>query len=222
MAAAATSRLLSLLAEDDHALQVRLAAVLVCALAPAPLLRPFAPARARARPRPPSPPPPTQEHALRKLYDAIDTSWAESSEAVAQIEALAEDESMPADARHLAAAVGSKVGGGKGARMAAGVVSVACVLPVGAARTHTARAAAVQRRPPSFPPRSTTTSRSTARRCAWRWALGATLTLRATARSTLTRCWVRVGGSARGLGVLRECVRACVIARDARCLRPSS
>lgn len=50
-----------------------------------------------------------QEHALRKLHGVIDSAWAEASEQVAAIEALAEDESLPAPSRQLAAAVASKV-----------------------------------------------------------------------------------------------------------------
>jgi hypothetical protein len=48
-----------------------------------------------------------QEHALRKLHTLVDSNWAEASEFVAGIEALAEDEAF--GARQLAAAVASKV-----------------------------------------------------------------------------------------------------------------
>lgn len=50
-----------------------------------------------------------QEHALRKLYAIIDTAWAETSENVAEIEAIAEDDSFQPSVRHLAAAAASKV-----------------------------------------------------------------------------------------------------------------
>lgn len=44
-----------------------------------------------------------QEHALRRLYDLVDTHWAEAADSVAAIEALADAGSQ------LAAAVASKV-----------------------------------------------------------------------------------------------------------------
>lgn len=48
-----------------------------------------------------------QEHALRKLSALVDSNWAEASEVVAAVEALAEDASFAS--RHLAASVASKI-----------------------------------------------------------------------------------------------------------------
>ena len=64
-----------------------------------------------------------QEYALRSLHNVVDSTWAEASELIATIEALSEDESLPAASRQLAAAVASKVrrargrGGGWRARV---------------------------------------------------------------------------------------------------------
>jgi hypothetical protein len=80
--------------------------------------QPLPPSRVRALPVPPLPRPP-QEHALRKIYGMIDTAWAETSEVVAQIEALSEDGALPPTTRQLAAAVASKVSGRAGGRAAA-------------------------------------------------------------------------------------------------------
>jgi len=50
-----------------------------------------------------------QEHALRGLNGVVDSAWPEASELITTIEALSEDESLPAASRQLAAAVASKV-----------------------------------------------------------------------------------------------------------------
>ena len=49
----------------------------------------------------------TQQAALQKLHQVVDTHWVEVADAVAQIESLAEDDLFPA--RTLAASVASKV-----------------------------------------------------------------------------------------------------------------
>ena len=112
---------LALLSERDPKLQVRALATgwhgawLRTRRMAVPLLR--APARRSvatpaSRGHPPHhptrlPPAITQEHALRKLFVLVDTAWAEASEYIASIEALAEEEAFAP--RQLAAAVASKV-----------------------------------------------------------------------------------------------------------------
>ena len=109
-----------------------------------------------------------QEHALRKLNVVVDTAWAEASEHVAEIEALAEDEGF--GAQQLAASVASKVSS------AAGHLGPCKLPPLDNCCT-------MQRTLRSTPHRSTTTWKSTLRPCASHLPLGHTL-ISAAAAST--------------------------------------